>query len=62
MTLEIRTVNLLLETSGGGRHQGGATWYLFNSHLDVSNGVWFQHLKAITAAILLFYQVVLLAA
>lgn len=26
MTLEVRTVNLLLETHGGARHQGGATW------------------------------------
>ncbi|XP_023536640.1 uncharacterized protein LOC111797765 [Cucurbita pepo subsp. pepo] len=26
MTLEVRTVNLLLETGGGSRHQGGATW------------------------------------
>ena len=28
MTLEVRTVNLLLETHGGARRQGGATWYL----------------------------------
>ncbi|XP_027063939.2 uncharacterized protein [Coffea arabica] len=26
MTLEVRTVNLLLETHGGARRQGGATW------------------------------------
>nr|XP_043620490.1 uncharacterized protein LOC122592352 [Erigeron canadensis] len=26
MTLEVRTVNLLLETHGGARHRGGATW------------------------------------
>ncbi|XP_015898172.2 uncharacterized protein LOC107431706 [Ziziphus jujuba] len=26
MTLEVQTVNLLLETRGGGRRQGGATW------------------------------------
>ncbi|KAK2984790.1 hypothetical protein RJ640_004615, partial [Escallonia rubra] len=26
MTLEVRTVNLLLETHGGSRRQGGATW------------------------------------
>ncbi|XP_023520415.1 uncharacterized protein LOC111783806 [Cucurbita pepo subsp. pepo] len=26
MTVEVRTVNLLLETGGGSRHQGGATW------------------------------------
>ncbi|KAF3453529.1 hypothetical protein FNV43_RR03969 [Rhamnella rubrinervis] len=51
MTLEIRTVNLLLETSGGGRSQGGATWasplasitirnlllYTTNEHWEVVN-------------------------
>ncbi|KAL7103507.1 hypothetical protein ACP275_08G183600 [Erythranthe tilingii] len=26
MTLQVRTVNLLLETHGGARHRGGATW------------------------------------
>ncbi|XP_038904052.1 uncharacterized protein LOC120090451 isoform X2 [Benincasa hispida] len=26
MTVEVRTVNLLLETGGGSQHQGGATW------------------------------------
>ncbi|KAG8365037.1 hypothetical protein BUALT_Bualt18G0061300 [Buddleja alternifolia] len=26
MTLEVQTVNLLLETHGGARHRGGATW------------------------------------
>lgn len=31
MTLEVRTVNLLLETHGGARRQGGATWYLSES-------------------------------
>lgn len=29
MTVEVRTMNLLLETHGGARHQGGATWYFF---------------------------------
>lgn len=27
MTIEISTVNLLLETRGGARRQGGVTWY-----------------------------------
>lgn len=26
MTIQVRTVNLLLETHGGGRRRGGATW------------------------------------
>lgn len=26
MTVQVRTVNLLLETHGGGQHRGGATW------------------------------------
>lgn len=30
MTVQVGIVNLLLETHGGARHQGDATWYLSN--------------------------------
>jgi hypothetical protein len=28
MTIQVGIVNLLLETHGGARHQGDATWYI----------------------------------
>lgn len=29
MTVQVGTVNLMLETRGGSRREGGATWYTF---------------------------------
>ncbi|KAG5546383.1 hypothetical protein RHGRI_018535 [Rhododendron griersonianum] len=37
MTVEVHTVNILIETHGGARHKGGATWALPMASLTIRN-------------------------
>lgn len=39
MTLQVKVVNLLLETGGGSHREGGAAWYVpFTAHRVPSRG------------------------
>lgn len=57
MTVQVGIVNLLLETHGGSRRQGDATWYLLIFDYSSDFGVLFSTSPLQSQALLVYLEV-----